>query len=461
MHEYLRKNPKLKHAYHFLYNFKFFRVLISGINTGYKRFVKAFFKDNSIINKRLPVRIIPLPRDLAVVGREEINAVSEVISSRRLSVFSGGRVKKFEKKFAEFIGSRYAIATSSGTTALHTALAALEIGPGDEVIVPAVTYMATAMSVLHQNAVPKFVDIDLESGNISPSCIESSITKRTKAIIVVHLSGIPAPMKEIMDIAKRYNIFVIEDAAQAMGSSYHGKRVGTIGDIGCFSFYESKNMTTGEGGMLVTNNDNSAYRAKLIINTGETNLDNTPTIEKRNFCSPVKYVCIGYNYRMGEIQAAIGLEQLKKFNRLAGIRYNNGMFLMKALKRFDGIDTPKFDQETKPIFNSFCMRVKSPSPMNRDRLYDALQREGITTFKPDYSILSENPVFKSKVGYGKGNCPFECEKFSSPSDVKTLELTNAFLWNSQALRVPVHPNIRIADLEDIIKAMGKHLTIKL
>jgi len=431
-------------------------------NATYQLYIKTFFNNKfkrPVIKKGLPTRIIPFPPDLAIVGEEEAKAVARVIFSKRLSVSTGHVVKKFEKEFSKFIGIRHAIATSSGTTALHTALAALEIGPGDEVMVPAVTYMATAMSVLHQNAIPKFIDIDLESGNISPSCIESSISKRTKAIIVVHLSGIPAPMKEIIDIAKKHNIFVIEDAAQATGSYYHGKRVGSIGDIGCFSFHESKNMTTGEGGMIVTNNDNIAYRAKLIINTGESYLNDTPTIEQSSFYGQVKYVCIGYNYRMGEIQAAIGLEQLKKFNRLAETRYNNGMFLMRALKQFNYIILPVFDPESKPIFNSFYFRVKPESPINRDQLYNMLQREGITSSKPYYSILNENPLFAAKIGYGKSKCPFECEKFNERRDIEIPKLTNAYLWNLQALGLPTHPNIRIEGLKDAIKTLAKVSTI--
>lgn len=225
-------------------------------------------------------------------SEEIIEAVSKVIKSGNLSSLHGKEVQTFEDKFTDYIGSDHAVAVNSGTAALHTALLALGIGPGDEVICPAWTFVATASAVLMCGAKPVFADIEQGSFNISPYDIVCKITNTTRAIIVVHIAGIPCDMDRIMKIGKEYKLWVIEDACQALGSSYDGKKVGSIGDVGVFSFYPSKTITTGEGGMIVTNKNTVFEYSKKIRNHGQVG----------------KYYSssLGFNYRMTEIQGVIG-----------------------------------------------------------------------------------------------------------------------------------------------------------
>ncbi len=229
----------------------------------------------------------PFPMDRKV-GREEILAVKRVLQDKKLTFMSGNEIKEFEMKFAEYIGSQFAIAVSSGTAALHVALAAADIGAGDEVLVPPYTFVATATAVLHQNAIPIFVDIDPVNFCMDPADLINKVSKNTKAIIPVHLFGYPADLDPIFSFAKEHDLVVIEDACQAHGAEYKGKKVGTLGISGCFSLFESKNMMTGEGGIIVTNDEEYAKKCRLIRHHGE------PTW--------YTYERLGYNYRTSSTQ---------------------------------------------------------------------------------------------------------------------------------------------------------------
>ena len=240
------------------------------------------------------------------IGKEEIKAVTDVMKSGMLA--QGPRVAEFEEKFAKFIGTKYAVATSSGTTALEVALRAHGIKEGDEVITTPFTFIASANSILYTGARPVFVDIDPETFNIDPDLIEKAITKKTKAILPVHLYGSACDMTKIMQIAKKHHLDVIEDACQAHGAEWKNKKVGSFG-TGTFSLYPTKNMTTGEGGMITTN-DKEVYEQALLI---------------RAHGSKVKYYhdILGYNYRMTDIEGAIGIEQLKKLPKFNKARQAN------------------------------------------------------------------------------------------------------------------------------------------
>jgi len=208
-----------------------------------------------------------IPINIPLIDNKEKEEVLKVLDSGILTSKSGNGpfVKKFQNEFSKFVNCKYAIATNSGTAALHSCLLALDLKPGDEIILPSFTFVATASVVLHVNAKPVFIDIDLETYTINPELIKDKITDRTKVIIPVHLFGHPADKKPIIEIAEKYNLFVIEDACQAHGAKYDGKMVGSIGDAACFSFYPSKNMTTGEGGMITTNNEEFAEKLKKEI----------------------------------------------------------------------------------------------------------------------------------------------------------------------------------------------------
>lgn len=256
-----------------------------------------------------------IPISLPLLGEEEKRAVLETIDSGQLA--QGRRVKAFEEAFAAVCGVRHAIATSSGTTALHAAVLAHGIGPGDEVITTPFTFIASANAAIFVGARPVFVDIDERTYNIDPGRIEAAISPRTKAILPVHLFGNPCDMETIMDIAAKHGLVVIEDACQAHGATVGGRKVGSFG-TGCFSFYPTKNITTAEGGIITTNDDELADRVRLIRSHGQ---------RERYY-----HEMIGYNFRMTEIQAAIGLVQLGKLEQFNVARRTHAEYLTARLR---------------------------------------------------------------------------------------------------------------------------------
>jgi perosamine synthetase len=330
-----------------------------------------------------------------VMGEEEIEAVVEVLKSKRLSLLSGKKVKKFEREFAKYVGTSDAIAVNSGTAALHVALAALGVGPGDEVIVPPFTFVATATAVLHQNAIPIFADIDPKTYCISPEEIKKVITPKTKAIIPVHLFGHPADMDPILELAEKHQLFVIEDACQAHGAEYKGKRVGSIADLGCFSFYESKNMMTGEGGIVTTNNPELAEAARLIRHHGEP--------------SWYVYNRLGYNYRMNEMEAALGLVQLNKLDKMNAIRMNYAKYFTENLRNVDGIQVPYVSKDVKHVFHAYAPLIEAEKlNISKDLFLEKLN-EGVSITKRIYpQPLYKAKLFQDRMGYGAMKCPYTC-----------------------------------------------------
>jgi perosamine synthetase len=278
-----------------------------------------------------PVRATPLP-PWPVLGEEDIAAVAEALRSGRLTQLTGGTVAAFEEAFAAWHGVRHCIATSSGTTAIHIALAALDIGPGDEVIVPAHTFIASATPVLHQGATPVFTDVDPKTYCLSPESVAERITPGTKAIVAVHLNGHPADLEALVALAEPRGIAVIEDAAQAHGALYDGHKVGTIGRLGCFSFWEDKIMTTGgEGGAIVTNDGALAERMRRIRHHGEGSMEG----ERAYY-----HLELGYNYRMTSMQAATGLVQLRRLNDYLEARRRNAAYLSNRLAEIEAVEEP-------------------------------------------------------------------------------------------------------------------------
>jgi dTDP-4-amino-4,6-dideoxygalactose transaminase len=260
--------------------------------------------------------MIPIAKPL--LGDEEKRAVSRVIDSGILA--SGPKTEEFEKEFAHYVGTKYAIATTSGTTALHLAMLSLGVQRGDEVILPAFSFIATANAPLFCEATPVFCDVNPRTFNIDPEKIKKLITKKTKAILPVHLYGQPADMNPILELAHEHDLSVIGDAAQAHGASYEGKMIGSFETLECFSFYPTKNMTTSEGGMITTNNEECAEKAVSLRNHGR---------EKTKW--GYEHGCLGYNYRMTDIAAAIGLEQLKKLPKFNEIRRKNASYFNEHL----------------------------------------------------------------------------------------------------------------------------------
>lgn len=346
------------------------------------------------------------------IGEAEITAVIEVLQSGILA--QGPRVQAFEEAFAQFCGVKYAVATSSGTTALHVALLAHGIGPGDEVITSPFTFIASANSIVYVGARPVFVDIDPRTFHINPEKIEAAITSRTRAIMPVHLYGLPCDMEPIVEIAEKYGLAIIEDACQAHGAEYKGRRVGSFG-TGVFSFYPTKNITSGEGGMITTNDPVIAERCRMIRDHG---------MRKRYFHEE-----LGFNFRMTDIHAAIGLAQLLKLEEFNRIRQANAQFFNERLQ---GVVVPTIPADRTHVFHQYTIRVPGG---RRDVLRAYLQERGIET-----GIYYPVPVHRQR---------FYMEKLGY-----TVSMPEAERAAREVLSLPVHPGLKPFDLERIVSAVN-------
>jgi perosamine synthetase len=294
----------------------------------------------------------------------------------------GEYITMFEKKFSHYCGCGFGVSCSNGTVALHLALSALGIKEGDEVIVPSLTFIATANAVHYTGAKPVFVDSEPSTWNIDPDKIEEKITKRTKAIIPVHLYGHPCNMNPIMDIAKENNLYVIEDAAEAHGAEYNGKKTGGIGDLACFSFYGNKIITTGEGGMLVTNNEEIAKRSKLLRDQGMSK-------EKRYW-----HEIVGYNYRLTNLQAALGVAQLERIDNFIEIKRCNARLYNSFLKNVRGVVLPPEEEWAKNVYWMYSVLVEKEFGITRDQLMKKLMDLGIDTRPFFYPINTQPPYYR-------------------------------------------------------------------
>lgn len=331
-----------------------------------------------------------IPLDEPNIGELEKEYVLRALESGYVSAV-GPLVTEFEERFAAHVGAKYAVATISGTAALHLALRLLGIGPGDEVIVPALTFIATVNPVVYVGATPVVVDVDPLTWNIDPQQVEKAITRHTRAIIPVHLYGNPADMRRLREIAWRYNLYIIEDAAEALGATYEGQHVGTFGDIGIFSFNGNKVITTGGGGMLVTNNEEVAERARLLVNQGRI----PGTTE-------YIHVEIGYNYRLNNLQAALGLAQLERLNNFLVKKHSFSTVYRNNLKNVAGISWQKELPEAKSSWWLFAIQIEtSKFGMSRDVLSTKLQKAGIQV-RPFFLPLSRQPAYES---YKFAPCP--------------------------------------------------------
>ena len=328
---------------------------------------------------------IPLARPF--FGHEELDEVREVLESGWVS--QGPKVKEFEGRVADYLGVRHAVAMTNCTAALHLALLALGIGPGDDVLVADYTFPATGHAVLYCGARPIFIDIDPRTYNIDPDLIKENVTLKTRAIIPVHTFGQPGKMDAIMETAKDLDLVVIEDAACALGARYRGRYAGTFGDAGCFSFHARKGITTGEGGMLVTNRDDIAANARQYAVFGMTAAWDRETSGK--FTIP-SFTNLGYNYKMSDITAAVGVAQMRRLDAFIEKRRELAHIWDTHLEDIGGINKPFIDQYAEPVFQSYVALVDLG--INRDRLIEQLIAEGIQTQIGTYASHIQ-PVYKS------------------------------------------------------------------
>ena len=318
------------------------------------------------------------------LGEEELKNVVEAVKSGWISS-KGKFIEEFEKEFAKYCGVRHGVATANGTVALHLALKALGIGKNDEVIVPTLTFVATANAVTYCNAKPVFVDSHPEYWCIDPEKIEGKITKNTKAIIVVHLYGHPCDMDWIMDVAEDKGLYVIEDCAEAHGAEYKGKKVGAFGDIACFSFYGNKIITTGEGGMCITNNEELAEKMRLLRDHGMS--------KHRKYWHEI----IGFNYRMTNLQAAIGVAQLKKLDEFIEKKRQIAKWYAEEMKELEEKGLIKLHTEmhwAKCVHWMYSILIEDKIKISRDVLMKRLEEKGIET-RPFFVPMHLLPMYSN------------------------------------------------------------------
>ena len=315
------------------------------------------------------------------LGAQERRLIEECTRSRWVSS-KGHFVGAFERVFADYCGVKYGVATSSGTAALHLALACLNIGPGDEVIVPTLSFIATANPVTYCGAKPIFVDSLPDTWNLDPVGVKKAVTRRTRAIIVVHLFGHPAHMDEIQAIADKYGLHVIEDACEAHGSEYRGIRVGSMGTIGCFSFYGNKIVTTGEGGMLVTDNVSLANNARVLKDHGMS------TTRK------YWHGRIGFNYRMTNLQAALGVAQMERIDRVIDRKRRNARLYNAMLADIPGIKLPQESQWARHVYWLYTVLIEDRYKGSRKQIVETLANRGIET-RPVFYPISRMPPYRN------------------------------------------------------------------
>jgi len=401
-----------------------------------------------------PVRTTPFPR-WPDYGEEEVQAALEVLRSGKYARQSGSKVSEFEKAFAEKFGVKHALAVSSGTAAIHVALSALGVGPGDDVINTSHCFIGTATPVVHAGAVPVFADIDACTFNIDSRSIEEKITPYTKAIVPVHLNGCPADMDPIMDIARRHNLFVVEDAAQAHGAKYKGKLVGTFGQFGCFSFWEDKLMTTaGEGGMILTDDDQLAKMARMVHHHGELKEDGAYYKGERLY----HHTLLGYNFRMTEVQGAIGLAQLKKLDHYIQQRRENAHRLSELLSSVEGIIPPYEPDDVYHVFYKYIIRLdRAFITATAKEFVDALIAEGIPSSRRYPTPLHQQPVFTEHIGFGGSKAPYEAPWYAGETQYGS-GLPNAEQLPEDLVRLVMRPTYAPNDLQDMVDAVAKVAT---
>lgn len=373
-----------------------------------------------------------------ILTEEDIQAAIKVLRNGEIMGRVGSpQISALAEEWAAYVGAKYCIVVNSGTAALHAAVAAAGIGPGDEVITTPFSFLTSATAIMYQNGIPVFADIDARTYNIDPKRVEEKINDRTKAILVVHIAGLPCDMDEINAIARKYNLVVIEDACQSHGATYKGKKTGVLGDMGAFSLQWSKNLTTGaDGGFLTTNNENFALKAEMVGRFGEILKPDKP----RDY----QAYTMGWNYRSDEILAAIARSRLKRLDEGNRQRQQNCEYLTKELSKIKGVNPPHVPKDRTHVYYLYIIRF-SPEDLGleihprvfREKVEKALTAEGVDIGRWSGQPLFSTVLFKQRVGYGKG-CPWECPfgrrvKYQEEDFPVTLRFMDDFavIWSVQ------------------------------
>ena len=325
------------------------------------------------------------------ISEDDVQAVVAALRRGEISGSFGDSIPAFEAEFARYCGRKHGVASTSGTTALHLALAALDIGPGDEVLMSASTNIATALAAYHLGAVSVPVDSEERTWNLDLDLLESLITPRTRAIIPVHLFGHPVPMDRLMEIAKRHKVAVVEDCAESHGATWKGRITGSFGELACFSFYANKIITTGEGGMIVTDDDALAERMRLLRNLA---------FGKPRFL----HEHAGYNYRMTGMQAALGRSQLKRIEAFIAQKRRMAATYNRLLAGIKGLHTPPEMPEAKNVYWMYAITVDASFGMDRDGLAEYLRKNGVET-RTFFCPMNQQPFLRRQAGFRDVPCP--------------------------------------------------------
>lgn len=360
-------------------------------------------------------------------GQEELEALREPLMTGWVT--QGPKVKEFEEAVSLYTAASHARATTSCTTALHLALLACGVGPGDEVIVPSFTFVASANAVEYVGAKPVFVDIDLDTFNVDASQIAKAVTRRTKALMPVHLFGLCADMDPVMQIARKHQLRVIEDAACAIGAYYNGRHAGTFGDAGCFSFHPRKSITTGEGGMVVTNDPEIAQKVEILRNHG-AEVSDLARHEGKGLLLP-QYSRLGFNYRMSDLLAAVGKVQLGRLDWLVSERRRRAQRYTEALSGVQGIKLPLEPAGYFHVYQSYVVLLMDDGRLSRDALAERLAGEGIATRQGTHAVHT--------LGF-----------YASKYTHRPQDFPNALTADRQSLTLPLYPQMTDDDQEYVV-----------
>lgn len=378
-----------------------------------------------------PVRAELLPYYLPDIDREAIAGVVETLQSNWLT--TGPKVQLFQQRLAEYVGAPHAVAVNSATAGLHLVLATLGVGPGDEVITTPMTFCATAEVIEYQRARPVFVDIERDTHNIDPARVEAAITPRTKVLIPVHFAGHPCPMDELLEIARRHHLFVLEDAAHAIGALYKGRPVGSIGDATVFSFYATKNLTTGEGGMITCRDEALANKLQCLSLHGITRDAWKRYSTEGSWFYEVQY--LGYKYNMTDIAAALGLRQLETLWRSNIRRRRIAARYDAAFAELPEVTPLAVRPEVQTAAHLYVIKLDLERlTVDRAAFIDALHDEGICT-SVHFIPVHLHPYYREKYGYAPGAFPVAEEVYA------------------QSISLPLYPRMSDADVDDVIAAV--------
>jgi len=411
-----------------------------------------------------PIRKIPYPVHTTIIDDSEEKAVIEVLRGGHLSGFSarpgdrflgGEKVKEFEKNLAKKFGVKYALSFNSATSALHGAMAAIGIGPGDEVITSPYTMSATPSSILMANGVPVFADIETSTFGLDPDSVKKCISPSTKAILTVNLFGHPSKLDDLKSIADSNNIILVEDNAQSPGIAYKDRIAGTVGEIGILSLNYHKAIQTGEGGIALTNNSIYAEHLQLIRNHAEAVVGKIDKIDITNL--------LGWNYRLTEIQAAIGIEQLKKMEFFTNQRQELAAYLTEKLSIFDFLQTPIIRKGSGHGFYLYPMKFESSIiGIKRELFVKALQCEGISVSEGYTKPLYLEPIFQSQIAYGNHHCPFSCHLYKGKVNYsKGICPNSEIMYFDKMITTDIckYPNSK-EDIDELVSAIEKVMFCK-